>query len=173
MTFCECGTMSCKTILMVVPLILTVEIISLNAFEPVKSSEVPEIIRNLKTSSRYEIPASLTKKVASSAFDPLSFIFSLSLESSIIPRAFTLAEIIPLFKADDPCVFSNYHSIASRPCFCKVLETLVYSRILKHLDANNILFKHQCGFRKNYSTYMALLHLREKMTAALEKSEYT
>lgn len=118
--------------------------ISLNAFEPVKSSEVPEIIRNLKKSSpgHDEIPASLIKKVASSTFDPLSFIFSLSLQSAIIPQASTLADIIPLFKADNPCVFSNYRPISTRPCFSEILETLVYSRILKHPDAKNILFEH-------------------------------
>lgn len=53
--------------------------------KPVKSSEVPEIIRNLKNSSPGgdEIPASLIKKVASSAFDPLLFIFSCPLNQPL------------------------------------------------------------------------------------------
>ena len=36
-----------------------------------------------------------------------------------------------------------------------------------------ILYNHQYGFRKNHSTYMALLHLIDKVISALENNEYT
>lgn len=151
------------------------EYVSINVFEPVKTTEVLDIIMSLKNTSagHDEIPASLIKKVASLIIDPLTLIFSMSLESGIIPQAFKIAKVIPLFKSDDPTVFSNYRPISILPCFSKILEKLVYSRIMKHLTTNDILFEHQFGFRKNYSTYMALLFLREKITAALEKNEYT
>ena len=114
----------------------------------------------------------MIKKVAPAIILPLTFIFSLSFESGIIPQDLKLAKVIPLYKADDPSVFSNYRPISILPCFSKILEKLVYARILKHLDANNILYEHQYGFRKSRSTYMALLHLREKISTAFEKNEY-
>ena len=45
--------------------------------------------------------------------------------------------------------------------------------ILFHLDSNLILYKHQYGFRKSHSTSMALLHLIDKVSSALENNEFT
>lgn len=70
------------------------------------------------------------------------------------------------------CCFNNYRPISILPCFSKILEKIIYKRILFHLDSNAILYKHQYGFRKNHSTYMALLHLIDKVISALEKNEF-
>lgn len=55
----------------------------------------------------------------------------------------------------------------------KVLEKLVYARILKHLNDGNILYDHQYGFRQNHSTYMALLQLIDRISNALDNNKYS
>ena len=57
--------------------------------------------------------------------------------------------------------------------FSKLLEKVVYNRILKHLDKHGILFKNQYGFRKGHSTSFALLHLFEKISSAIDRREHT
>ena len=54
----------------------------------------------------------------------------------------------------------------------KVFEKLMYDRIITFLENFKILNENQFGFRKNKSTYMALITLVEKITQALEKGEY-
>jgi len=39
----------------------------------------------------------------------------------------------------------------------------LYSRLYSYLQAHNILYKYQFGFRKNYSTSMALINVIEKI----------
>lgn len=55
----------------------------------------------------------------------------------------------------------------------KVLEKLVYTRLIQHLDKNNIFYAHQYGFRKQHSTYMALVHFLTEIYKAKDRKENT
>ena len=44
---------------------------------------------------------------------------------------------------------------------------------LHFLNEFDILYKFQFGFRKDYSTHMALIILMDKLTTALENGEFT
>lgn len=59
------------------------------------------------------------------------------------------------------------------PCFSKILEKIIYKRIVQHSEANSVLYKHQYGFRKHHSTYMALLHLTDKIISSQHNNEFT
>ena len=48
----------------------------------------------------------------------------------------------------------------------------MFNRLISYLDRLNILSPNQFGFRKNHSTYMALLDLHNKITEAWDKNEY-
>lgn len=52
------------------------------------------------------------------------------------------------------------------------MEKLIYNRILKYLNERNILYEHQYGFRKGYSTYMALLQLIDKVHKATNDNKF-
>ncbi len=54
--------------------------------------------------------------------------------------------------------------------FSKVVETLVYNRLIKYIDLNNILYDKQFGFRKAQSTELALTLLNDKLTRDRGKS---
>jgi len=59
------------------------------------------------------------------------------------------------------------------PAFSKILERLVYNRLLEFIDKHNILSQNQYGFRKNISTSLALLDLVDKISMSTENNEYT
>ena len=59
------------------------------------------------------------------------------------------------------------------PIFSKFLEKVIYVRLYNYLVKYSILFDNQYGFRKNHSTSLALIHLYEKLSSAIDNKEYT
>jgi len=55
----------------------------------------------------------------------------------------------------------NYRPISLLSVFNKLLEKIVYKRVYNFLNKNDVLYKYQFGFRKNYSTSMALLEIMD------------
>lgn len=147
---------------------------SLCNFHPPSSKEVRQIILQLKNSAEGHdgIRSMLMKETIDYIIEPLIHILSLSLESGIIPQDLKIAKVIPVYKTGDSKVFSNFRPISILPCFSKILEKIVYTRISNHLTVNNILYPHQYGFRKCYSTEHALLHLVNNISTALDDKKF-
>ena len=93
--------------------------------------------------------------------------------TGIIPDDLKVALVTPVFKANNKEEFSYYRPISVLPCFSKILEKVMYKRILKYLNQNNILFPSQYGFRKKHSTNLATIELMTKITDAIDNNEYT
>ena len=54
-------------------------------------------------------------------------------------------------------VFKNYRPISVLPgFFSKILERLMYNRVIKFINKHDILYKYQFCFKKGHSTYMPL-----------------
>ena len=49
----------------------------------------------------------------------------------------------------------------------------MYNRLINYLDVNNIIVDNQYGFRKEHSTYMALLKMINDITNELENKNYS
>ena len=70
-----------------------------------------------------------------------------------------IAKVIPIFKASDPQSIQNYRPISLLTSFSKLLEKIMYDRVITYLNSQNILYKHQYGFRSNHSTIHPIIHL--------------
>ena len=84
--------------------------------------------------------------------DALLSIINLSLSSGVFPDRLKISKIIPIFKSDNASLAQNYRPISILPAFSKIFERAVYNRIFQFLVDNDILFKHQFGFRPGHST---------------------
>ena len=113
------------------------------------------------------------KAISDNVVKPLTYIFNQTFLTGIIPNEFKMAIVTPVFKTNDKESFSNFRPISVLPCFSKILEKLMYKRIIKFLDKHNILNEHQYGFRKKHSTNHAILELVTKITNAIENNQYT
>ena len=142
---------------------------------PVTCNEVSEILSSLKNSAPgYDnLSAELLKVVSVAIVKPLTHIFNLSFSSGIVPQELKMAKIIPIYKAEDPAIFTNYRPISILPSISKILEKLAYDRLLGYLDKNEILYKHQYGFRKSRSTSMAITHFTNELHRANDNKEHT
>ena len=65
-----------------------------------------------------------------------------------------MADVIPIFKKDDPFEKANYRSMSLLPSLSKVYEKLVYQQ--KNAFFENKLSPLLCGFRSRYSTQHVL-----------------
>ena len=66
------------------------------------------------------------------------------------------AVVKPIYKAGDKQNFSNYRPISLLPVISKLLEKLIYVRVIEHLVSNSVLNERQFGFRKGMSTYQSM-----------------
>ena len=61
---------------------------------------------------------------------PLTCIINLSITSGIVPKQLKLARVIPLFKSGEQDIFTNYRPVSVVPAFSKILERVMYNRLL-------------------------------------------
>ena len=79
----------------------------------------------------------------------------------VFPSELKFAVIAPLYKAKEPMFFNNY-----RPK--KLIEHLMYNRLLNFINRHTIFNQNQFGFRNNRSIFMALIILVENLVDALD-----
>jgi hypothetical protein len=71
---------------------------------------------------------------------PLAHIYNASLEAGIFPERFKIAKVKPLHKKGDKKEMKNYRPISLLCVFSKILEKLMYNRLLSFVTRNtNIL----------------------------------
>ena len=142
--------------------------------EPVKEDEVTTIISNLKNSApgHDEITAGTLKGVLAAINHPLVYILNLSLSEGLFPDELKIAYVVPTYKADDSMQFNNYRPVSLLCILSKVFEKVMYTRLSSFLESQKILFDKQFGFRKQHSTYMALLILMDKLIKSIECGNY-
>ena len=60
---------------------------------------------------------------------PLVSIINLLLSTGVFPESLKIAKVIPVFKADDPTLFSNYRPMSILWAFAKLFEKVVFNRL--------------------------------------------
>ena len=64
--------------------------------------------------------------------------------------------------------FNNYRPISLLSVFSKIIERLMYNRLLNFINRHKIFNQNQFGFRNNHSTCMTLVILVENLVDALD-----
>ncbi|MCG8048052.1 MAG: hypothetical protein JAY75_12610 [Candidatus Thiodiazotropha taylori] len=100
-------------------------------------------------------------------------IFQRSMETGRVPKDWNDANVCPLFKKGDKTIASNYRPISLTCILCKVLEHIVASNLVTHLDSQNLLYDLQHGFRSKRSCETQLVSLVEDMTRNAIKGQQT
>ena len=116
--------------------------------------------------------ARIFKSTYKSILPHLVHLFNLCLKEGVFPRKLKIAVIKPIFKTGDSGSFSNYRPISILPLLSKILEKIIYNRLITHFSDNKLLSEKQFGFRKGLATYMPILLIQELITKAFEEEEH-
>ena len=145
-------------------------------FSPITVKEIENEIDKLsvnKAIGPYSIPTSILKLTKHLICKPLQTIFNCSLCHGIIPESFKIASVIPVFKKGSQLDVNNYRPISLLSTFNKILEKLVFYRLINFINKNNLLYNKQFGFRSKHSTLQAVLSITDKIQCAIEENVYS
>ena len=105
--------------------------------------------------------------------EPISQICNLSIKYSIFPSDCKIAKLKPLFKKVSKTAPKNYRPVSLLPLVSKIIEKVAHNQAQSFLDKNDIIYRHQSGFRKFFSTDSCLSYLSNKIATGFESSIYT
>ena len=128
-----------------------ISVSELDVFEALSSLDVS------KASGPDGICAKLLKHCAIALYQPLHYIFSLSLSQCYLPLEWRTHLIKPIFKSGDKSLIKNYRPISLLCIVSKVLERIVYKKIIDFVY--NFISFFQFGFLKGRSTLQQMLLL--------------
>ena len=113
------------------------------------------------------IPVSILINPIDTYLPILTDIINDSIKNGVFPGELKLAEVIPLFKKDDPFDKSNYRPVSLFSHMSKVFERIIYNQINEYIEPflSNLL----TGFRKNHNSQHSLLKMLESFKEALDK----
>ncbi len=97
------------------------------------------------------IPSRLLKELHVELAPALAHLFQTSIDSGKVPDAWKRAHIVPVYKKGDKSAAANYRPVSLTPICSKVIEHIIHSSVMDHLDKEKILSDTQHGFRRRRS----------------------
>ena len=119
------------------------------------------------------IPNHFLKLCSAPMADVLATLYQASLNQGVVPPDWKSANIVPLYKKGDKSNPGNYRPISLTSPTCKILEHVVYSNIMTHLENHSILDDAQHGFRKNRSCVSQLITTLNDFANSLKAQKQT
>ena len=129
---------------------------------PTTESEISRLICDLpnkKSAGSDTITNVLLKQISSSIIHPLCIIYNKSLNNGQFPDKMKLADTVLLYKNKERDLVTNYRPISLLITLSKILEKLMHKRIYDFLEANNLIYNSQYGFRPRHSCENAVSEL--------------
>ena len=118
------------------------------------------------------ISIKLLKNIKYQISEPLSHLFSLSVSTGVFPSKLKTSKTIPIFKAGDHTCCDNYRPISLLSSISKILEKVVATNLVNHLEINNLLFDNQFGFLRGRSTLHNITKLTAKISQDLNEKKF-
>ena len=112
-----------------------------------------------------ELHPRVLKELASELGPMFAHLFQQSIDNGEIPKEWSLAKICPLYKT----LACNYQPVSLSCVPCKLLEHIVCSNIMAHLDEHKLLSDRQHAFRKRHSCETQLIKVINNWAKILDK----
>ena len=131
-------------------IVLLLSFISLFYDIVVTKEGVTKLLKGLNPSKALgpdELHPRVLKELAMELGPVFAHFFQQSIDTGEIPKEWSLANICPLFKKGDRSLARNYRPVSLTCIPCKLLEHIVCSNIMAHLDEHELLSDRQHAFR--------------------------
>ena len=126
-----------------------------------------------KASGPDGIPSRLLNMAAKPLAPILTFILNQSLETGELPQDWTKANISPIYKKDNRADPGNYRPVSLTSICCKLLEHILHSQIMQHLENHHILMDRQHGFRGRRSCESQLVLTLDDFARSIDNRKQT
>ena len=132
---------------------------ALNSIDPSKAPDSDNIGPNL------------LKHCAIALYGPLHHLFTQCLIQHNIPSEWRIHQITPIHKSGDKAIISNYRPISLLSCTSKVLERIIYDKIINFITST--ISDHQFGFLRCRSSTQQLLIFLNTIYDSLNRKSST
>ena len=105
--------------------------------------------------------------------EQFTYLMNTSFAQGTFPSQWKMATIISLPKNGDTSLPNNVRPISLLPIPHKIIERIMYNRLIEHLDINHILAENQGGFRKNNSTINSVSKFIHEIYTSINDKEIT
>ena len=116
-----------------------------------------------------ELQPRVLKELATEFGPVFAHIFQQSTDKGEIPKERYFANICPLFKKGDRSLACIYRPVSLKCVPCKLLELIVCSNIMTHLDEHRLLSEKQLALRKWHSCETQLITVIDDWAKILDK----
>ena len=113
------------------------------------------------------------KELADEIAPILTIIYQSSIDTSKVPSDWKEANVTPIFKKGEQYEPANYRPVSLTSVCCKVLEHILTSTIMDHLEHHHILCPQQHGFRGKRSCETQLLEFTHELFNNLAEGKQT
>ena len=99
----------------------------------------------------------------SSMYKPLEMIFKQCIETGVFPSEWKKASIVPIHKKGDKQTLENYGPVSLLPICGKILERLMFNKMLNFCIENKLISPNQSGFKPGNSSINQLLSITHEI----------
>ncbi|XP_065645614.1 uncharacterized protein LOC136076078 [Hydra vulgaris] len=121
-----------------------------------------------KATGMDKVHPKVLKECKSALAKPLSIMFNKFFERSKLPKLWSCANIITLFKNGSKLDPNNYRLVSLTSVVCEVIKRIIKDKMMKNLVDNMLINKNQHGFVDNKSCVTNLLESLDFITNSVD-----
>ena len=148
------------------------KLINSMVLEDTTIDEIGTIIETLsinKATGHDGISTKVIKMLKSIISPFLCEIVNTSFKEGTFPNCLKIAKVIPCFKKGNKEDPNNYRPISVLTQFSKIFEKIIYVRYVNFFEKYNVISSNQYGFRKGFSTSLAVSDIYENLLYNLDE----
>jgi hypothetical protein len=141
---------------------------------PTKDRETNNVITDLKKDSAPgpdNIHPRLLKELKYQVARPLVIIFRKSIDSGEVPGDWKKAKVVPVYKKGSKSDPGNYRPVSLTSVPCKILESLIKDKVMKHLEEEKLIKESQHRFMPGRSCTTNLTIFLDELTKAVDNGK--
>jgi hypothetical protein len=147
---------------------------NLSSFGQITGADLVSVLRSMKLKpNKLDIIPSWLLKTSSETLIPVLVCIVNCALSQGLPLSCKHATVTPILKSSsaDPNDMKNYRPVSNFPTIVKIIERVVASKIMSHLQKNALYDPYQSAYRENHSCETVVLSALNEAYCAVDRRE--